>query len=222
MSILSVAIKHLVALGMTGDDLQAAIAEMQAAEDMRSSGAKRQQRYRDNQAAKRNEASQSVTRDDGVTPPPVLDKETSPRPPKEINPTPRVIDPRETDPVLPIVDRWNEMATRTGLSRITKLTSERRKRVRARLAEHTPDDFTEAIAAVERSPFCRGDNTKGWRADFDFILQPTSFNRLIEGSYDRATSPTGSSTGRHTRGGSNDGFLNAIREARENRGAANH
>lgn len=211
MSVLAVAIKHLVALGMSGDELQAAIAEMQAAEDTRSVGAKRQQRYRDRQA-ERNETSQSVTRDAPVTPPPLLDKETSPTPPKEINPTLRVCDPREADPVLPIVDCWNEMASRTGLSRIAKLTTERRKRVRARLAEHTPEDFTEAIAAVERSPFCRGDNSKGWRADFDFLLQPTSFNRLIEGSYDRSASSNRRSSDCQPRGRSNDGFLNALNE----------
>lgn len=213
MSVLAVAIKHLVALGMSGDALQAAIAEMQAAEDTRSTGAKRQQRYRDNLAEKRNEASQSVTRDDTVTQAPRLDKETSPRPPKEINPTPRVIDPRETDPVQPIVDRWNDMAGRTGLSRIAKLTTERRRRVQARLAEHSTEDFTEAIAAVERSSFCRGDNTKGWRADFDFILQPTSFNRLIEGSYDRAIQSDSGSQRRQSRGGSSDGAFEAFATA---------
>jgi len=103
MSVLAVAVKHLVALGMSGDALAAAIAEMQAAEDTRSTGAKRQQRYRDRLAARdaeRNEASQSVTRDDSVTRPPVLDKETSPRPPKEIKPTPRTprATPRDADP----------------------------------------------------------------------------------------------------------------------------
>lgn len=84
MSVLAVAVKHLVALGMSGDALAAAIAEMQAAEDTRSTGAKRQQRYRDRLAerdAERNEASQTVTRDASVTPPPVLDKEIPPQTP---------------------------------------------------------------------------------------------------------------------------------------------
>ena len=211
MSVLAVAIKHLVALGMTGDALASAIAEMEAAQDNRSTGAKRQQRYRD-RLAERNEASQTVTRDDGVTPPPSLDKETSPRPPKEIKPIPRVIDPREADPVQVIADGWNDMASRTGLARIAKLTTERRRRIQARLAEHSQADFTEAIAAVERSSFCRGDNGKGWRADFDFILQPQSFNRLIEGSYDRSNSSTGSPANRQPRGAGLDGFGAALRE----------
>jgi hypothetical protein len=84
------------------------------------------------------------------------------------------------------VERWNAMAARTGLATAKSLTPERRKRLRARLAEHGPDAFTEAIAAIERSSFCRGDGRDGWRADFDFLLQASSFTKLIEGSYDRS------------------------------------
>jgi hypothetical protein len=85
------------------------------------------------------------------------------------------------------VVRWNEMALRTGLATAKSLTPERRKRLRARLTEHGPDAFTEAIAAIERSPFCLGDSREGWRADFDFLLQASSFTKLIEGSYDRSS-----------------------------------
>jgi hypothetical protein len=38
--------------------------------------------------------------------------------------------------------------------------------------------------ALERSAFCRGENDRGWRADFDFLLQPKSFTKLLEGAYD--------------------------------------
>ena len=85
------------------------------------------------------------------------------------------------------VELWNAMARRAGLATVKGLTDERRKRLRARLAEHGPDAFTEAIDAVERSPFCRGESNGGWRADFDFLLQASSFTKLIEGSYDRAS-----------------------------------
>ncbi|USI71630.1 hypothetical protein [Sphingomonas morindae] len=101
-----------------------------------------------------------------------------------------------------IAAAWNAMAARAGLPRVEKLTEERRKRIGARLAEHGADGFTEAIAAVERSSFCRGDSGSGWRADFDFLLQPSSFNRLLEGSYDRNEQPRSSarSSGRSAPG----------------------
>lgn len=54
--IITAAVKHLMAHGVQGDDLLAALADMEAAIDTRSTGAKRQARYRE-----RNKSSQSVT-----------------------------------------------------------------------------------------------------------------------------------------------------------------
>lgn len=102
---------------------------------------------------------------------------------------------RERHAVETAVQCWNAMAKRVGLATVKSLTEERRKRLRARIADHGPDAFTEAIAAVERSSFCLGDSRGGWRADFDFLLQPSSFTKLIEGSYDRSINSTGNSRG---------------------------
>ncbi len=85
-----------------------------------------------------------------------------------------------------VVEAWNAMAERLGLATVRKLSTERRRKLQIRIREHTIEDFTEAISAIERSPFLRGDGKEGWRADFDFLLQPKSFLKLIEGSYDRA------------------------------------
>lgn len=100
MSIIAVAVKHLIAAGVSGDDLVRAIAEMEAEmapPDTRSAGARRQQRYRD-RIAERNEASQSVTRDASVTPPLPLDKKTQTQ---KINPHPEgvcIAPARKADP----------------------------------------------------------------------------------------------------------------------------
>lgn len=82
-----------------------------------------------------------------------------------------------------VVEAWNEMAGRTGNPK-AKLTPERRRKLLVRLRVCTIEEFTEAILAVERSSFLRGENDRGWRANFDFLLQPSSFTKLIEGSYD--------------------------------------
>jgi hypothetical protein len=93
------------------------------------------------------------------------------------------------DPVLRpehVVEAWNEMAAPRGLPIVKKLTPTRTKRLRTMIREHPLEDFTEAIDAVPRSPFLLGENGRGWKADFDFFLQPKSFTKLIEGSYDGA------------------------------------
>ena len=85
-----------------------------------------------------------------------------------------------------VVEAWNIVAAKHGLPLVKKLTPARQRALNARLRQHTIEDFTEAIAAIGRSPFLHGENNRGWRADFDFLLQPTSFLRLIEGTYDSA------------------------------------
>jgi hypothetical protein len=86
-----------------------------------------------------------------------------------------------------IVDAWNEMARATELSTVRDLTGQRRKHLRARLAEHGVEGVLTAISEIGVSSYCHGRNQRGWKAHFDFMLQETSCNRAIEGFYrDRA------------------------------------
>jgi hypothetical protein len=120
-------------------------------------------------------------------------KKKSPQTPKEksppLNGSPKgePIPPIESPSLKPehVVEAWNEMAERHGLPLVRRLTPERSRKLSGRLRTTSVDDWTEAISAIERSPFLRGENDRGWRADFDFLLQPASFTKLIEGSYDR-------------------------------------
>jgi hypothetical protein len=71
-----------------------------------------------------------------------------------------------------------------GFPRIAKITGQRERMLNARLKDSTLDEWLRAFSALERSAFCRGENDRGWRADFDFLLQPKSFTKLLEGAYD--------------------------------------
>ena len=83
-----------------------------------------------------------------------------------------------------IIECWNDLASRTGLPKIKVMNEKRRNMLRKRIKE-CPDVETWSLAFrnIERSSFLRGDNQRGWQADFDFLIQPTSFMRIIEGSY---------------------------------------
>lgn len=83
-----------------------------------------------------------------------------------------------------IVDAWNVRMVPQGFPAVRRLTDTRKKQLKARIRENTIDDWQQAMAALERSAFCRGENQTGWRADFDFLLQPKSFTKLLEGAYD--------------------------------------
>lgn len=86
-----------------------------------------------------------------------------------------------------IVEDWNLLAEQCGLPMVKRLNDTRRKRLKARLREY-PDieDWQTAFNHIRASPFLRGENREGWRADFDFLLQAKSFTKLTEESYGKA------------------------------------
>ncbi len=144
--------------------------------------AERQRRYRE-RGKNRDTDGQSEQRhcdsDAGVTSPkrhgdaPETETETE----TDIPPTPSLGD------CDGIVSHWNAMAQRTGLPCVARLTADRAKKIRARIKEASREDVFAAIDAIEKSSFCCGNSESGWKASFDFVLQPKSFTKLLEGAY---------------------------------------
>jgi hypothetical protein len=83
-----------------------------------------------------------------------------------------------------IVDAWNATAARTGLALVRKLRPDRARKLSARLSEHSVDEIIAGIEKIGASAYCHGAGENGWRADFDFLLQPKSCERAISGFYD--------------------------------------
>jgi hypothetical protein len=50
----------------------------------------------------------------------------------------------------------------------------------------------EVFAAINSLPFCRGDNDRGWRANFDWAMKPSNIAKVLEGNYGGA--PGGAQT----------------------------
>lgn len=107
-------------------------------------------------------------------------------------------------------DAWNRLADDLSLPRARKLTPERRKRLKTRLAEESLSDWMEALAKIRGSPFCQGENSNGWRIDFDALCKPRIFNRLMEGSYDDRTCNTGKTAPDRGRGSPQSRVLDAF------------
>lgn len=97
-----------------------------------------------------------------------------------------LVDP-DTEPPLTkaeIMDSWNRLAAECGLPKVEKLTPDRAKNLGARMKTYPEIKYwQQAFATIRNSPFLRGEGRNGWRADFDFLIQAKSFNRLVEGSY---------------------------------------
>ncbi|MBS7545100.1 YdaU family protein [Ancylobacter oerskovii] len=90
-----------------------------------------------------------------------------------------------TCPVAEMVEAYHEAMAPSGCPRVAKITPSRKARALQRLKDCKGiDGWKAAMAKARASPFLTGANATGWKADFDFFLQATSFTKLLEGSYD--------------------------------------
>jgi hypothetical protein len=85
-----------------------------------------------------------------------------------------------------VLGEWNKVAERCGLAKPRRLDPNRMRKLKARIREHPLEDWFEVFDAIERTPWMHGDNDRGWRINFDFILEPSKFNKLLEGTYERS------------------------------------
>jgi uncharacterized protein YdaU (DUF1376 family) len=93
------------------------------------------------------------------------------------------------DEVQQAFDAWNILALAASLPRATILDDGRRRSIAKRLADGGLDAWTKALDGVARSRHCRGENDRKWRADLDFVCQPKSWRRLLEGFYGTDAEP---------------------------------
>ncbi len=131
--------------------------------------------------AKKRQENANVTVGNGDVTPPETETDTYKKSSNEdvsVEPTPKPLTKRE------VIDAWQDRMVPQGFPAIRKITGQRDRQLAARLRDSTLDEWLQAMAALERSAFCRGENDRGWRADFDFLLQPKSFVKLLEGAYD--------------------------------------
>jgi hypothetical protein len=104
--------------------------------------------------------------------------------------TPEPVPIPEPDLCALAVGLWNDLAKDIGLASIQVLNDDRRSKLRQRLLDCGGiDGWAAAIAKVRDSPFLRGDNDRGWRADFDFVVTKPKFTKLMEGGYDDRGKP---------------------------------
>ncbi len=83
-------------------------------------------------------------------------------------------------------EHYNAVAADLGLPKCRGITPARRAQISRRIAETSLEEMHEAIDKLRNSSFCQGANDREWRANFDFVLQASSYMKLLEGVYDDA------------------------------------
>lgn len=82
------------------------------------------------------------------------------------------------------IKKINHVLSRYCLPEVKKLTDERKQKLRQRIKDAGSFDgfLGQMEAALAQSSFLRGDSRK-WRADFDFFLQASKWQKTTEGVY---------------------------------------
>jgi hypothetical protein len=86
--------------------------------------------------------------------------------------------------VLQAYEAWNDLAQRCDLPRATILNAKRAASIAARLGECGGIvGWQTALQNIEKSSFLCGDSDRDFKATLDFLLQPSSFVKVLEGAY---------------------------------------
>ena len=92
---------------------------------------------------------------------------------------------KEIDPsqIESVQEQWNSFAQQNGLSEIRSLSKKRVSNIKSRLKEKA-FKLDEIFSQIEKSPFLRGKNERGWKVDFDFVFGSTNnYLKILEGKY---------------------------------------
>jgi DNA-binding transcriptional ArsR family regulator len=113
-----------------------------------------------------------------------------PEEPPEEPVTPIAPPPVRLDELAEAVAEWNAMAADCGLAKVQILSDTRKAALRRRLTEAGGiEGWRYVMGKIRGSPWMHGTNDRGWRADFDFVLKPAKFIKLMEGGYDHRQRP---------------------------------
>jgi hypothetical protein len=207
MGQIAVALKHLMAAGVEGEDLLRAVEEMEAAApkvvDEAAERRRAKDRERKRKARENSEDSADVRGNPQMSANPVT---TPPSPP--LSPTPPNTPPISPPPSSTAGDRALEIrredqafdlfvaaAKRQPCWSVPeKLTKPRRSALAGRLRDHGGlRGWEKLIARAEASQFLTGQSKNPFNLSFDWFVKAANLLKVSEGNYDdRATNPAGS------------------------------
>jgi hypothetical protein len=181
LSIIATALKHLIAAGVSGEDLVRAVAEMEAAlvpaQPVRTKGALRTERYRERQ---RHKASQSVTCDESDACDAVPPNEYISNPPPKPQIAKAISSPL-AETAERVVEAWNRDTAGTPLPQTRGLNPDRRKHLAARIKEHGEDAVYLAIRGMAGSPWHSGKSGDWTNGNLGWLLKsPENFQKMLD------------------------------------------
>lgn len=97
-----------------------------------------------------------------------------------------------------IISMYND--TCVSFPKVTKLSENRKKAIRARLKVYTPDDFKKMFEMAEGSSFLKGANSRNWSATFDWLINDSNMAKVLDGNYQDRQQGTPEHSGQSSQG----------------------
>jgi len=79
---------------------------------------------------------------------------------------------------------YNAAMQHRAIKPISRITDRRKENLTARTREFGKEALQTVVDKAAASDFLNGKNNKGWVADFDWIMRPNNFPKVLEGNYD--------------------------------------
>jgi hypothetical protein len=105
-----------------------------------------------------------------------------------------------------IIDYFHEKCTR--LPKILIINQQRKKSINARINDYGIEKIKEVLEIAGKSNFLSGENNKTWTADFDWIMKPTNFVKVLEGNYNNKDHSNGQTNNQKSNNGSGSREIN--------------
>ncbi len=90
-----------------------------------------------------------------------------------------------------VVEYFHENCSR--LPKVQVISKARKSAINARVSDYGLEKVKEVIEIAGKSNFLAGENRNTWAADFDWILKPTNFVKVLEGNYNNKDLSNGQS-----------------------------
>jgi|GEM_PF-6570727 len=85
-------------------------------------------------------------------------------------------------------ETYNSTCLRLPKAKI--LSTSRKRKIRARIKEFGEKNVFKILEIIDKSNFLCGENGRGWRANFDWILESRNFVKILEGNYNNPIKTT--------------------------------
>lgn len=110
-----------------------------------------------------------------------------------------------------IIEYFHEQCS--TLPKVQLVNDTRKKAIKARIKDVGIEKVMEVIRMTSESSFLIGKNDRNWSADFDWIMKPTNFTKILEGNYRNRTNGHNQTT---SSGSGNKGPVQANQVQRRN------